>query len=77
MNKEPLVKAIQIAGGQTALAKKIGGGIKQGHVWWWLNRSKSGVPPEYAAAIEKATGGAVTRQDLCPNVFKEKPEHAA
>ena len=64
-----LQKAIDIVGGQTALAKAIGGDIQQPHVWNWLNRS-NGIPPhEYCASIEKATNGQVTRKDFYPKTW--------
>lgn len=65
-----LERAIEVAGGQTALAGKIG--LKQGHVWAWLRRGKR-VPAEHCAAIERATGGAVTRHDLRPDIFDAPP----
>jgi DNA-binding transcriptional regulator YdaS (Cro superfamily) len=58
-----LQTAIDTAGGQAALASLIG--VKQQHVWNWLNRGNA-VPPEHCAAIEQATGGKVTRRDLRP-----------
>lgn len=63
----PLERAVQIVGGQTALAKVIG--TKQANVWNWLNRPTSKVPPEFCAAIEAATEGEVTRRMLRPDVF--------
>lgn len=65
-----LERAIEIAGGQSALADKIGGKIKQGHVWWWLKESGR-VPAEHCIAIENATG--VTRYELRPDVFGPEP----
>lgn len=62
----PLEKAIRICGGQSALADKIG--KTQQHVSYWRT-AKNGVPPEHARAIEIATGGAVTRHDLRPDIF--------
>lgn len=56
-------------GSQKALAKAIG--REQGHVWYWLNRAKKGVPPEMALAIERVTHGAVTRHDLLPSIYPE------
>lgn len=60
--------ALQIAitkvGGQAALATAIG--LKQQHVWNWLNRGGS-VPAEHCTAIEKAADGAVRRWDLRPD----------
>jgi DNA-binding transcriptional regulator YdaS (Cro superfamily) len=62
----PLERAVQIAGGQTALADACG--VKQGHVWHWLNRAKR-VPAEQVLKIERATAGAVTRHDLRPDLY--------
>jgi DNA-binding transcriptional regulator YdaS (Cro superfamily) len=59
--------AIESAGGQAALAQLIG--VKQQHVWNWLNRGNS-VPPEHCAAIEQATSGAVTRRELRPDDWR-------
>ena len=67
--KNPLQKAVEITGGQTGLAKLIG--IRQSHVWNWLNRSLGIVPAEYCIKIEQATRGLVTRYDLRPDVFGE------
>lgn len=73
----PLQRAVEIAGGQSALAKAIG--VKQAHIWHWLNRAKQ-VPAQHAIAIEKATGGKVKRHELRPDVYPiEEPcsgEHA-
>ena len=65
----PLERAVDIMGGQTALAKAIGGTVKQAHVWNWLNGSRGRVPAEYCRAIETATKGLVTCQQLRPDVF--------
>lgn len=59
-----LATAVDLAGGQAALASSLG--VKQQHVWNWLNRP-SGVPVEHCAAIERATSGAVRRWDLRPD----------
>ena len=68
-------KAVESAGGQAALARAVG--VKQQHVWNWLNRDRR-VPAERCADIERATNGAVTRAELRPDVFGElKPEDAA
>lgn len=66
---QALERAIEIAGGQSALAEKIG--KKQAHVAMWLKRRK--VPAEVCADIEGATGGEVTRQSLRPDVFRDPP----
>lgn len=59
-----LQTAVEAAGGQAALAAAIG--VKQQHVWNWLNRP-SVVPPEWCVAIERAMASKVTRRDLRPN----------
>ena len=64
-----LLKATKTAGGQSALARKIG--RKQQDVWRWLNRLKR-VPAENVLAIEAATG--VSRHELRPDLY---PEDAA
>lgn len=56
-----LTAAIEVAGGQTALADKLG--VGQGHVWNWLNRDKE-LDPKIAVKIEAVTG--VSRKKLCP-----------
>ena len=61
---EALKRAIGIVGSQASLASSIG--VKQQHVWNWLNRGDA-IPPEYCHPIEQATKGAVTRQDLRPD----------
>lgn len=65
-----LKRAIDKAGGQSALARACG--VKQGHVWHWLNKSRR-VPAEQALAVEAATGGAVTRYELRPDIFDSAP----
>lgn len=67
-----LRKAIQVAGSQTELAKRIG--KKQAHVWNWLHRDKK-VPAESVLAIERETG--VSRHDLRPDIFGPSPASAA
>lgn len=78
-----LQKAIEIAGGQTALAdlltkhRREGGGekvsqVKQGHVYYWLNTN---LPPKIAREIVSALEGQVTIQELLPELFGD-PEAA-
>ena len=57
-----LDKAIQICGGLTALAEKIGSSTAR--VGNWRAR---GVPVEHCLSVEKATNGEVTRKDLRPD----------
>lgn len=58
-----LHKAVSIAGSQKALADQIG--VVQSAVANWLKRGN--IPAEHCLAIEKATGGQVTRQELRPD----------
>lgn len=66
--KEPsgLEKAIKFAGGQNALARLLGGGVRQQHVAYWLSKR---LPAERALQIEAATNGAVTRHELRPDLW--------
>lgn len=61
-----LERAIDIVGGQSELARRLG--LKQANVWHWLNRSGR-VPAEHVIAIEEATGAQVTRHDLRPDLY--------
>lgn len=69
-NVAALRRAIEKLGGQSALARVCG--VKQGHVWHWLNKSRN-VPGAYVLTIEAATGGAVTRHELRPDIFGKPP----
>lgn len=62
-----LERAVQIAGGQTALARAIG--TRQANIWNWLNRSGAKVPGEFCIPIEAATQGLVSRTDLRPDLY--------
>ncbi len=70
MAVEPLKKAVHLIGGQTATAKAVGRGIKQAHVYNWLNSPNPDLTPpaEYCPAIERATAGQVRCEDLRPDV---------
>jgi len=70
MNISPLQRAVDIAGNQSALARKIN--VKQAHVWYWLKTGS--VPADHCIAIEKATNGRVTRYELRPKSFGPAPE---
>lgn len=69
--KTALESAVEAVGTQVELARRIG--VRQSTLWGWLKRNGSPVPAEYAGAIEQATGGAVTRYQLRPDVFGEQP----
>jgi TorA maturation chaperone TorD len=66
---QALERAVELAGGQSALARAIG--KSQSHIWHWLKVAKR-VPAEAAVAIEKATG--VKRQELRPDLYVEGPQ---
>jgi DNA-binding transcriptional regulator YdaS (Cro superfamily) len=61
---EALIEAIEKAGGQSALARKVG--VKQAHVWYWLHKAKK-APPARVPAIERETN--VSRHLLRPDVY--------
>ncbi|MBI5910370.1 MAG: helix-turn-helix domain-containing protein [Betaproteobacteria bacterium] len=63
---QALRRAVEKAGGQSALARACG--VKQGHVWHWINKSLR-VPAEHVLSVEAATGGTVTRHELRPDIF--------
>lgn len=64
--KEALERAIELLKTQTALAASIGGTVKTGHIYYWLNAGE--VPAEHCPSIERATGGQVRCEELCPGV---------
>lgn len=72
-SKQALSRAIEAAGGQTALADKIG--VNQCVVWYWLHKSKRGVSAEYCNAVETVTG--VPAYELRPDVFSAPEQEGA
>ena len=68
----PLERAIAAAGGASALARALG------LVWpsTVTNWAVRGIPAERCLPIERATGGAVTRFELRPDIFGEAPDGA-
>ena len=64
MSRVAIEKAVALAGSQAELARRIG--VKQAHVWNWLNRDAK-VPADRVLAIEAATG--VSRHDLRPDIY--------
>ena len=62
-----LSKAINIVGSQVLLASAIG--IKQGHVWAWLNKTKKGIPGEYVIDVALQTNWQVTPHELRPDLY--------
>lgn len=65
---DALRRAVEIAGGQAALARKIG--KTQAHVWNWLNRDGR-VPAEVVLSVERAVDGRVTRHELRPDLYPQ------
>lgn len=58
--------AINILGGQAALAESVG--VSQAAISKWAT-GKALISAENAKAIELATNGAVSRHDLRPDIF--------
>lgn len=63
----PLDKAVGILGGQSALATAVG--VKQAHVWNWLNRQGRQAPAEKVLAVSKATNWRITPHELRPDIY--------
>lgn len=61
-------KACAITGSQALLARLLG--VTPAVVYQWVSGLRP-VPVRYCAAIERATAGAVTRQDLRPDDWRE------
>ncbi len=66
MGNNPLASAVALVGGQAQLARLLG--VSQPHVWHWLHKAVR-VPGEYVIAIEKATGGKISRHELRPDLY--------
>ena len=70
--KKPIETAAEHVGGFAELARIVG--VKPPAVHQWR---ESGVPAGRCLAVEAATGGAITRYDLRPDVFGPAPESQA
>ena len=66
MSTNALKKAVEIAGGQSALGRKINRDQKA--IWAWLNTTGK-VPAEDVLSIEEAVEGQVTRHELRPDIY--------
>jgi TorA maturation chaperone TorD/DNA-binding transcriptional regulator YdaS (Cro superfamily) len=66
MGGTALAQAIEIVGGQAALARLLG--VSQPTVWHWVHKAER-VPGEHVIAIETVTGGRVSRHDLRPDLY--------
>lgn len=72
----PIERAIELAGGQSALAEKLNytalgkardKKYRQGHVWKWLQSGE--IPAEHCPVIEQAIG--IPRHELRPDVYEK------
>ena len=73
--KTALERAVEAAGSQNELARRIG--VRQSTLWSWLRRNESPVPAEYAIPIELAVDAVVTRDELRPDLFGTQSGKAA
>ena len=86
MAKDALIRAVDLAGGQSPLATGIralvpSSKVSQAHIWKWLNASQVEVPPaEYVIPIAQHLGWQITphelRPDLHPNPTDALPRTA-
>jgi DNA-binding transcriptional regulator YdaS (Cro superfamily) len=61
----PVLKAIEVVGSQSELARLVGVSPQAVHAW-----TKGGaISALCASRIERATAGAITRSDLRPDIF--------
>lgn len=67
-SRSHLIRAINLLGGQSALARAINS--KQQNVWFWVHKSGR-VPAEFVLPIERATNGSVTRTQLRPDLYPD------
>lgn len=74
VGREALQLAVDICGGQTALAERIG--VSGSFVTMCLSGVKP-IPAGRCIAIELATDGEVTRYQLRPDVFGPDPSKPA
>ena len=66
--KEKIRKAVELAGGQAALAKAIH--VSQPRVWNWIHRDHH-VPAKYVLPICQAIDFKLQPSDLRPDVFAD------
>jgi len=64
MTLEALKEAVQLAGGQNAMARNLG--VSQASIWRWINENLQS-PAEHVLKIEELTG--VSRHDLRPDIY--------
>ncbi len=69
-NHAALARAIKEKGTQAGLAQAIG--TTQSLVGYWLNKSRRGVPAEWVAKVESASG--VPCHELRPDLYPAPPD---
>jgi DNA-binding transcriptional regulator YdaS (Cro superfamily) len=73
-DKTAFLSAIARCGGQAALARllsaALGTKISQQRIWNAAHRDQT-IPAEWCLAIEQATGGAVSRHALRPDLYPQ------
>ncbi len=62
-----LTRAVTLLGSQVAMARAVGGTVKQQHVWKWLRSGR--VPAEHVIGVSRATGWKVTPHQLRPDIY--------
>lgn len=65
MRTEPLQRAVDLLGSQSALGHKAG--VQQQAIWNWLSGGRR-IPAAHCPNIERATHGRVTCDELRPDV---------
>lgn len=75
MSKTTLIKVVQLAGGQVAMANRIRAilpntKVTQAFVWKWLNSPSDNTPPsEWVIPICQAVEWEVTPNELRPDIY--------
>lgn len=67
--RDALQRVIDALKGQSAVARAIGGPVKQGHVFYWLQTGR--IPAEHCPTMERETiraGAPVRCEELCEGV---------
>ena len=66
MDKVDVRKVIEAAGGQSKVASSLG--IERQSVWRWVEKNR--IPAERCRELEQLTDGAVTAEQMRPDIFK-------
>jgi len=61
-----IVKACQLVGGQSEMARILG--VPPAFVYQWVKGLRR-IPDKYALPIEVATSGKVSRKQICPDAW--------